>query len=528
MNVAVVGNVDASKSTLIGTLTKRILDDGNGWARREVLTHPHEKETGRTSAINMVDLLPEDSEKPHAIMLDLAGHEHYISTAFTGLTRYFPKYALLVIAANRGITEITVEHLTTCLNLNIPVIVVISKIDLCTDQQVSEAVEDAKKLCRSKARDEKLIFFDIFETPETSNGEVGKEKKNAKGKGNGKGVDVDRLADNYVVNPRKIQPIFQISNKTGSGIGQLRDFILSLASTLKGMPDSNEGPVKYFQEQGLTKVFTVQVPYDKKGVGLIVYGFNHNQPIAKGDRLFLGPFGKQYYEVRVRSIQDSLRNDLDVLPSATLGCLAIKVLDDKIRFRKRMFVSGKVLLNKPHFIKQFKAEVLVCGKHATVRPGYNPFIHSAHLKVSTRVVETSKIPLIQGDRGTVVIQFFTPQFIFPNTRVILRDGRVKIVGIIREVYETPLIQYLPRSQKQYRRSVRNGEINELPPDVVKKIPSRSNRDPIPDCIRQLKSETSGATGSLTKDKIEVTGDEKKPQYADDPYTKFILQLRGEQ
>jgi hypothetical protein len=68
----------------------------------------------------------------------------------------------------------------------------------------------------------------------------------------------------------------------------------------------------------------------------------------------------------------------------------------------------------------------------------------------------------------------------------------------------------------------------LPPDVVKKIPSRSNRDPIPDCIRQLKSETSGATGSLTKDKIEVTGDEKKPQYADDPYTKFILQLRGEQ
>lgn len=48
--VAVVGNVDAGKSTLLGVLTHSALDDGRGAARTKLFRHKHEFESGRTSS----------------------------------------------------------------------------------------------------------------------------------------------------------------------------------------------------------------------------------------------------------------------------------------------------------------------------------------------------------------------------------------------------------------------------------------------------------------------------------------------
>ncbi|KHJ40420.1 hypothetical protein D918_09525 [Trichuris suis] len=49
--VAVVGNVDAGKSTLLSVLTHGQLDDGRGFARVRIFRHQHEVESGRTSSI---------------------------------------------------------------------------------------------------------------------------------------------------------------------------------------------------------------------------------------------------------------------------------------------------------------------------------------------------------------------------------------------------------------------------------------------------------------------------------------------
>lgn len=51
VRVAVVGNVDAGKSTTLGVLTRGGLDDGRGKARVALFRHPHEIETGRTSSV---------------------------------------------------------------------------------------------------------------------------------------------------------------------------------------------------------------------------------------------------------------------------------------------------------------------------------------------------------------------------------------------------------------------------------------------------------------------------------------------
>ena len=49
--VAVVGNVDAGKSTLLGVLTHGDLDNGRGLARQKLFRHKHELESGRTSSV---------------------------------------------------------------------------------------------------------------------------------------------------------------------------------------------------------------------------------------------------------------------------------------------------------------------------------------------------------------------------------------------------------------------------------------------------------------------------------------------
>jgi GTPase len=58
--VAVVGNVDAGKSTLLGVLTHAELDNGRGYARQKLFRHKHEMETGRTSSVGN-DILGFDS-----------------------------------------------------------------------------------------------------------------------------------------------------------------------------------------------------------------------------------------------------------------------------------------------------------------------------------------------------------------------------------------------------------------------------------------------------------------------------------
>ena len=147
-----VGNVDAGKSTLLGVLTKGGLDDGRGKARVNLFRHQHEKESGRTSSVGMeilgysstsVPVLTphasgrkltweEISEKSAKIIsfIDLAGHERYLRTTVFGLTGCAPDYVMLMVGANAGLVGMSKEHLGIVVSLGVPVMVIITKIDM--------------------------------------------------------------------------------------------------------------------------------------------------------------------------------------------------------------------------------------------------------------------------------------------------------------------------------------------------------------------------------------------------------------
>ena len=106
IRVAVIGNVDSGKSTMVGVLTRSMLDDGRGAARSKVFKHDHEGATGRTSAIGQHNLCLASSgavlndsmfknstcadyvsrSSKVVTLVDLAGHERYFKTTAYGLT----------------------------------------------------------------------------------------------------------------------------------------------------------------------------------------------------------------------------------------------------------------------------------------------------------------------------------------------------------------------------------------------------------------------------------------------------------
>lgn len=188
VRVAVLGNVESGKSTLIGVLTQNELDNGRGKARLNLFRHLHEVQTGHTSSINheilgfnnqsqvsvikflkilnMILILnniikvvnfgncrtPEEiCENSSKIItfIDLAGHSKYMKTTVFGLSSYAPDFSMLLISANNGIAGTTKEHLGFSLALEVPVFIVVNKTDLCQSKLLQQTLHSIEALLKS-------------------------------------------------------------------------------------------------------------------------------------------------------------------------------------------------------------------------------------------------------------------------------------------------------------------------------------------------------------------------------------------
>jgi GTPase len=74
----------------------------------------------------------EISEKSSKIVsfIDLAGHERYLRTTVFGLTGCAPDYIMLMVGGNAGLIGMSKEHLGIAVSLGVPVMVIITKIDM--------------------------------------------------------------------------------------------------------------------------------------------------------------------------------------------------------------------------------------------------------------------------------------------------------------------------------------------------------------------------------------------------------------
>ncbi|XP_041941549.1 GTP-binding protein 1 isoform X2 [Alosa alosa] len=447
VRVAVVGNVDAGKSTLLGVLTHGELDNGRGFARQKLFRHKHEMESGRTSSVGN-DILGFDQEgevvnKPDShggsldwtkiceksskviTFIDLAGHEKYLKTTVFGMTGHLPDFCMLMVGSNAGIVGMTKEHLGLALALNVPVFVVVTKIDMCPANILQETLKLLQRLLKSPGCRKIPVLV---------------QNKD----------DVIVTASNF--SSERMCPIFQISNVTGENMDLLKMFLNLLSSRASFKDDE---PAE----------FQIDDTYSVPGVGTVVSGTTLRGLIRLNDTMLLGPdpLGS-FLPIAVKSIHRKRMPVKEVRGGQTASFALKKIKRSSIR-KGMVMVSPKL---SPQASWEFEAEILVLHHPTTISPRYQAMVHCGSIRQTATILSMNKDCLRTGDKASVHFRFIkTPEYLHTDQRLVFREGRTKAVGTI-----TKLLQ-----------STNNQPSNSKPPQIkmlsTKKVPPRREDGSIP-------------------------------------------------
>lgn len=458
--IGVLGSVDSGKSTLIGVLKTNQLDDGRGLLRKEVMKHDHELQSGRTSCIsyNLINM-----NNKLFNFVDLAGHESYLKTTIYGLNALNLNCVLIIIGANMGINNMTREHFNLARVLQLPIIFVINKIDICPENILNDTLKNLRKLVNSKGggmknieiiensemnddENNKILFYNLDSKKVFLNNDLNKldnynKIKNLKLVKNNeiKNSKINKnLDDNYSV--------FFTSNKLGYGINNLREYLCNIQSIIKLNTFKIESKTESSNESNIvsnkkdTKIFTIQETYNIKGIGLVFYGFQKKGKIAKNDVLKIGPFGGQFFSIHIRNIRNVLDQDTDILNEGELGCLAIKQLSKEFTFKRDHIKKGVYITSNPFCCHEFVARIFILHHPTTIKENYQSTIHCGGVIQAAKITEILNIKnnidtgdrkLRTGDQAKVKFRFmFRPAFIENDSLFIFRENNAKGVGKI--------------------------------------------------------------------------------------------------
>lgn len=417
----------AHNSSLLGVLTSGKNDDGRGRARLSIFNFKHEVSTGRTSSIahhilgfndkgNVMNYsgmhkkgwpeIVKDSSKVISFF-DLCGHEKYLRTTILGLTSSFPDLCMILVGANMGITRMTQEHIFLCVTLKIPFAIVITKIDICKNRKniLKDTVKSINKLLKLPGL--RRIPYKVSNID-----------------------DVIICAKN--VQTESIVPIFHVSNVTGVGINFIKQFLNLLGKVRTNIKDNVKESIMH-----IDTTFTVP------GVGTVVGGQLVSGKIKVGDKMMIGPNNGEYTETQIRSIHCK-RVPMQEVNYGSYVCLGLKKIDRKSIRR------GNVIISKgsPEIARrEFEAEISVLKSHSTtIKPGYEPVIHTCTMRQSAKLVsiknkvnarhiedtDDNEYVLRTGDKATVKFRFsYRPEYIKSGDRMLMAEGRVKIVGVVK-------------------------------------------------------------------------------------------------
>uniref|UniRef100_A0A0R3SRM8 Tr-type G domain-containing protein n=1 Tax=Hymenolepis diminuta TaxID=6216 RepID=A0A0R3SRM8_HYMDI len=438
IRVAVVGNVDAGKSTMLGVLTHGELDNGRGKVRQYLFRHKHELESGRTSSVGN-DILGFDADgkivnRPvHGKLdwakvcqeatkvitfIDLAGHERYLKTTVYGLTGFAPDFVMLMIGANAGIIGMTKEHLGLALALSVPVFVVVTKIDMCPPSVLNETLN---------------LLFRILKSPGCRKMPLLVSSQD----------DVVCSAINFT--SERMCPVFLISNVTGANLEYLKSFLNLLSAPAPAdssqispltpnIATSSDPNVNYrldfpasFQ---IDELFTVQ------GVGSIVSGTCMSGIISINDTLNLGPDTTgRFFQVLVKSIQRK-RLPVNSVRAGQTASFSLKKPRNCNELRR-----GMVLLAKGMDLTccmHFTATVLVLHHPTTISVGYQAMVHAGPIRQTATILSigagSGEERLRTGDKAEVHFAFINhPEYLRTGVRLIFREGKTKAVGTVNRI-----------------------------------------------------------------------------------------------
>ena len=418
IKICIGGSVDAGKSTTIGVLSKNVNDDGRGYARSLILKSKHELETGRTSQISFNYIKYADVNQ-HVTLVDLAGHEKYLKTTLYGILGSFVDYGIIIIGSNMGVNRITEEHLSILLYLKLPIMILLTKIDMTPKDVYEKTRLQIKKLFNGKMFKRELNF-----------------------------IDNDDNLKNYI---KKIQdndhyqsiPILSISCKTGKNIEHIHEIF-------KNLP-KNQNIVQSIQLKDL--IMYIDMKYLITGLGIVVSGSLWNKKIEVNNNYFIGPiyfpqnqidgyiedYRKKtyFYQIRIRSIHDNNRQLVEFTEPNNVCNTCIKFVNSKetlniSQIRKGLIISDKNLVDQVYF--KFRSLIKIFNSVTTnIRVNYQPIIHCRTIRQSARIIDIKKNE-DKPNEYECIFQFSRyPEVLETNILFFFREGNTRGIGKIIEL-----------------------------------------------------------------------------------------------
>ncbi|XP_059163773.1 GTP-binding protein 2-like [Physella acuta] len=414
LKLAVLGNVDVGKSTLLGVLTQGELDNGRGRARLNLFRHLHEIQSGRTSSISYEILgfdgngqvvnysacrsVEEICEKSSKLitLIDLAGHHKYLKTTIFGLTGNCPDFAMLVVSANTGIAGTTKEHLGYALALDVPVFVVVNKVDVCRPAMLEKTLTQLEEILKSPGV--KRVPMRVCNSD-----------------------DAITAASN--LETKKVTPIFMVSCVTGKNLDLLKQFLNILPP---GTPHSERERLA----QDMTE-FQIDELYSVPDVGTVVGGIIHRGSIREGDRLMLGPTDEgSYKEVMVKTVH---RNRLPcrLIQAGQAACVALADVEREELRKGMVLLSPESPLN---CCKEFEADIYVLFHNKSITLNFQTTIHIGTVCQTGYITKIDREHIKTNEKARVTFTFrFKPEHIRVGARLLFRDGRSKGMGEVTKV-----------------------------------------------------------------------------------------------
>jgi GTPase len=429
LKIALSGSVDSGKSTIIGVLSNGELDNGRGHARSKVFQFKHELDVGKTSSVNQYimgydsqgsltndkyinrkrddwDTIIKNSSKI-ITLYDLAGHEKYLKTTIFGLTGNQPDYVIILVGSNMGVTRITKEHMSLCIALNIPFIIVLTKIDICPAHIYTNTLNTIKKLLRLPGV--KRIPYIIKQQDDI--------------------INYIKNINNQTKLNNRITPILSVSNVTGESIN-----LLKLMLNLIPINYTTNTNVRYY----INDTFVV------KGVGTVVSGLLKTGNVNIGDNVLLGPYSDgKFKKTQIKSIHCKKRL-VETVNGCKNACFSLR------KINRNEIKKGMVILKESDNIDiksywYFEAEIYILNTHSTtVTTKYEPVVHINNIRESvyiTSIIDpiTNEdiVNISNGRKVKMIMKFkFKPCFLEKGDKIIIRDNRTKAIGIVLGVLPT--------------------------------------------------------------------------------------------
>ena len=451
IRLAVIGNVDSGKSTLVGCLTKGIKDDGRGYARKFVFNYQHENESGRTSSIaeeiigfrngkmiyssrlndkKNVSWKDIASQSDHVItLLDLCGHEKYLKTTMYGVSALLPHYAVILIGTNMGVQRMTKEHLGIVISLNIPFFIVFTKVDIAPKEVKEKTINTFTSLLKTGLQ--KSVF------------NVKSEK------------DAEFAAKNVPMG--NLVPIFQVSTVTGEGLEDLKYFLSQLIpknsinaelSLLKTAKDKTE---VLLDNAFNTKVGCIHA-------GVVIAG-----KLEVNQKLLLGPTQDGFFKpVQIREIQ-FLRVTVNEICCGNSCSFKLKSLDKNFELNTNTFKKGMVLLDPEIKLEptlEFEVEALIVHHSSTIKVGYQSVVHCHVVRQTCTIVAMDKEFLRSGDKGIIRFKFIKkPEYLHLGDTILFREGRTRGKGKIIKIFPIDLKEIEKEKNMNQNKKSKKAEIH---------------------------------------------------------------------